>query len=191
MLPSWSFWVGIACRTAHRTGASFFSIGAQKKPYIYTFSYHRAWFAPRACLALASRYLHFQPLLNAQWHWCVLQNLSSKLIFDYDSKYTRLFTKATFETLLASQPLAPVHLSVCTIHTWLRVSLLVCKYSAFFSPKEFGFLLLSRVAATNKSPLLIHALSVFLSLFYPYATEMFSHFFSFYAPLNKLFFCLF
>lgn len=161
----------------------------KKNVYIYFLLPSRV-FAPRTCLALASRYLHFQPLLNAQWQWCILQNLSSKLIFDYDSKYTRLFTKATFETLLASQHLAPVHLNVCTIHTWLRVSLLVCKYSAFFSPKEFGFLLLSRVAAMNKSPLLIHALSVFITFLSLRHGNVFA-FFSFYAPLNKLFFCLF
>lgn len=168
----------------------FFAIGAQKKPYIYTFSYHRAWFAPRACLALASRYLHFQPLLNAQWHWCVLQNLSSKLIFDYDSKYTRLFTKATFETLLASQPLAPVHLSVCTIHTWLRVSLLVCKYSFFFLQKN----LVSSYSQGWPPWISLPYSSIhfpFLSLFYPYATEMFSHFFHFTRRLTNFFFVYF
>ena len=88
-------------------------------------------------------------------------------------------------------PLAPVHLSVCTIHPWPRVSFLVCvNIQHFFSPKEFGFLLLSRVAAMNKSPLLIHALSVFITFLSLRHGNVFA-FFSFYAPLNKLFFCLF
>ena len=113
-----------------------------------------------------------------------------KINFRLRLQIHRLFTKATFETLLASQPLAPVHLSVCTIHTWLRVSLLACKYSAFF------FLQKNLVSSYSQGwPPWIRLL--YSSIHFPFLSPFFSlrhgnvfAFFSFYAPLNKLFFCL-
>ena len=88
-------------------------------------------------------------------------------------------------------PLAPVHLSVCTIHPWPRVSLLVCKYSAFF------FLQKNLVSSYSQGwppwiSLLYSSMHFpFLSLFYPYATEMFLHFFNFTRRLTNFFFVYF
>lgn len=140
MLPSWSFWVGIACRTAHRTGASFFLLLEHKKNHIYIYfllpsRVIRASRLPRPRLKIFA-------LSTSTKCPMTLMRPSKPLLkinFRLRLQIHRLFTKATFETLLASQPLAPVHLSVCTIHTWLRVSLLACKYSAFFFSKRIWF----------------------------------------------------
>lgn len=66
-------------------------------------------------------------------------------------------------------PLAPVHLSVCTIHPWPRVSLLVCKYSAFFFSLRHGnvFAFFSFYAPLNKP---------FFFVYFYMISSCFSHF---------------
>lgn len=131
-LPSWSFEVGIACRTAYRTGVSFLCYsgdlrrargerevmeGAQKKHiYIYFLLPSRVI---RASRLPRPRLKIFALSTSTKCPMTLMRPSKPLLKINFRLRlqiHTPFYQRNIRKHSWLLNPLAPVHLSVCTIH---------------------------------------------------------------------------